>query len=258
MNDSPPGPEPARNSDRVRRCQALFIIALGLWVLVRNSLVTRALWPNRVMRAEMEMSAGLVLLWIVAGGALMFIFRSRIKAFLQSIPWNWRLSFFLVAILLALCEELITTLMTNCAPLFGVRPGQAYITASANYFDVVCCHSVITFLPVFAVWAGFLSRYDFSPFEVFVCFGVYGSMGEGIFGGFHPADLPFWILVYGLMVYLPAYAFSDQRGKRRVSWAQYLMAAGGPFVAVIPWVLFLKLTFLRHHPDLHFPPIITK
>ena len=33
--------------------------------------------------------------------------------------------------------------MTNCAPLFGVPFGQAYITASANYFDVVLYHSVV-------------------------------------------------------------------------------------------------------------------
>ena len=36
-----------------------------------------------------------------------------------------------------LLEEAITTLMTNCAPFLGVSIGQAYITASANYFDVV-------------------------------------------------------------------------------------------------------------------------
>jgi hypothetical protein len=36
---------------------------------------------------------------------------------------------------LALMEEAITSSMTNLAPLFGVKIGEAYITASTNYFD---------------------------------------------------------------------------------------------------------------------------
>jgi hypothetical protein len=68
-------------------------------------------------------------------------------------------------------------------------------------------------------------------------------------------DLGFWILVYGLMIYLPAYVFAENRGKRPVSWLQYLMGTIGPFVGTIPWVIFLKFTLLRHHPDVHFPPI---
>jgi hypothetical protein len=256
MNTFPPALEPAGPLDRLRPLQSRFLCALALWVLLRTSWVTIAVWKSRIMRAELEMASGLVLLWMILGGSLMYIFRDRVKASLQPIPWDWRVSFFLLATLLALCEEVITTLMTNCAPLFGVKLGQAYITASANYFDVVCCHSVITFLPPFAAWAWLYSRYDFSPFETFVCFGIYGTIGEGIFGGFHLADMPFWIFVYGLMLYLPAYVFADRRGKRRVSWLQYLMGAVGPFVGTVPWVLFLKLTFLRHHPDIHFPPIV--
>jgi hypothetical protein len=209
------------------------------------------------MRAEMEMASGLVLLWVVLGGGLMYLFRDRIKAFLKPALLHWRVSFFVLATLLAMCEEVITTLMTNCAPLFGVKLGEAYITASANYFDVISCHSVVVFLPAFAAWTWLFSRYDFSPFETFVSFGIYGFFGEAIFGGFHLADVPFWILVYGLMIYLPAYVFADLRGKRQVGWLQYIMGAVGPFVCTVPWVLLLKLTFLRHHPDVHFPPIRT-
>ena len=46
-------------------------------------------------------------------------------------------------ILLAMLEEVVTTSMTNCAPLFGVKIGEAYITASSNYFDVILRHSVV-------------------------------------------------------------------------------------------------------------------
>jgi hypothetical protein len=232
-----------------------FLAVLALWMLGRITFVTVAVWPRPVMRAVLEMASGLVLLWVGIGGTLMYVSRDRIKALCRQIPCDWRISFFLLAVLLAMSEEAITTLLTNCAPLFGVKVGEAYITASSNYFDVICCHSVITFLPAFAFWAWLLSRYDFSPFEAFVCFGIYGNIGEAIFGGFRPADSPFWMFVYGLMVYLPAYVFADRRGWRRVSWPQYLMGTAGAMACAMIWVLFLKLTMLRNHPDLHFPPI---
>lgn len=209
------------------------------------------------MRAEMDMATGLVVLWIVLGGSLMYLFRDRIKGVLQPKVTHWKLGFFLMAVALAMCEEAVTTLMTNCAPLFGVKVGEAYITASANYLDVISCHSVITFLPPFAAWTWLLSRYDFSPFEAFICFGIYGFIGEGIFGGFHWFDIGFWIFVYGLMVYLPTYVFGQDRARHRASWQHYIIASIGPFVGTIPWVLLLKFTYLRHHPDIHFPPINT-
>ncbi len=202
------------------------------------------------------MAWGVILLWILLGGALMFLSRRRLKAFLQRIPLDWKISFFLLATLLAMCEEAITTLMTNCAPIFGVKLGEAYITASANYLDVILCHSVITFLPAFAAWVWLYSRYDFTPFEVFVSFGIYGTLGEALHGGFqHLAEFGFWLFVYGLMIYLPAYLFADYRGKRRVSWPQYLMGTLGLFVCTLPWIAFLKLTLLRNQPDTHFPPM---
>jgi hypothetical protein len=242
---------------RVGYFQRMIIVTLALWAIARTILAIILFRHNRVMRAEMGMSSGLVLLWMLLGGGFMYFFRDRIKAFVEPMPGNWKLRFFLMATFLAMCEEVVTTLMTNCAPLFGVKMGEAYITASGNYLDVITCHSVIVFLPPFAAWTWLFSRYDFSPFESFVCFGIYGFLGEGIFGGLHLADLGFWIFVYGLMIYLPAYVFADHRGKHRVSWLQYLMGAVGPFVCTIPWVLLLKLTYLRHHPDIHFPPIKT-
>ena len=65
--------------------------------------------------------------------------------------------------------------MTNCAPFFGVPFGQAYITASANYFDVVLYHSVVIFVPLFIGWAVLLWRWRFPPLAVFVLFWDHGS-----------------------------------------------------------------------------------
>jgi len=241
---------------RVKRLQKSFILALGIWLLISTGAVTAISWHNRVQRAILGMGWGLITLWILAGGSLMYLFRDRLKAILERSPLNWKISFFLLATLLAMCEEAVTTSMTNCAPLFGVKPGEAYITASANYFDVIFCHSVVTFLPAFAAWAWLLARYDFSPFEVFLCFGIYGTLGESLYGGFQNlAEAGLWIFVYGLMVYLPAYVFADHRGRRRVSWPQYLMGTVGLFACTLPWVGFVKLVFLRHHPDIHFPPM---
>ena len=79
---------------------------------------------------------------------------------------------------MALIEEIITTSMTNCAPLFGTTPEMAQITASTNYFHVVLCHSVVLFFFMFIVWAWMLSRWDFSPLKVLLLFGITGSLAE--------------------------------------------------------------------------------
>ena len=76
---------------------------------------------------------------------------------------------------MALIEEVITTTMTNCAPLLGTTPEEAHITASTNYFVVVCFHSVVVFVPMFIAWALMLSRWDFSPLKVLLLFGITGS-----------------------------------------------------------------------------------
>jgi hypothetical protein len=77
--------------------------------------------------------------------------------------------------------------------------GEAYITASADYLDVVLFHSVVVFLAQFATWAWLLRRYDFSPFSVFLLFGLGGAVNETLFAGPQPLALAQWILVYGLM-----------------------------------------------------------
>ena len=162
----------------------------------------------------------------------------------------------LFATLLALMEEAITTTMTNLAPLFGVKIGEAYITASTNCLDVVALHSVVVFVPMFVGWAVLLWRYDFSPFSVFVLFGLTGTLAEMSFGPQQALQFGMWIFVYGLMVYLPAYALPAERNARAPRWWHYPIAVFVPFlfIPLIPLPL-IKMLLFPNHPDIHFPPI---
>jgi hypothetical protein len=245
------------NSPRWRRAKAVFVVVLGLWLLATTLLVTVAVSRHKNQRAMIEMGWGLIVLWILVGGTLMWRFRDRIRALVLAVPWDWRVKFILFATLLALLEEAITTTMTNLAPLFGVAVGQAYITASANYFDVVALHSVVLFIPLFVAWALFLSRYDFSPFAVFILFGMTGTLAEMSFGGpQHLLEFGLWIFVYGLMVYLPAYSVPSERTKRKPGWWLYPLAVVVPFAfeVLVPTGLVVGLLY-PGHPKIHFPPI---
>src|SRR6267154_1609570 len=136
----------------------LFISLLAVWLIVTTSLVTVAVWKNPTARATVGMGWGLILLWIGAGGSLMYLLRGKIEALIARVPLGWRWKFILFSTLLALVEEVITTTVTNLAPVFGVRPGEAFITASANYLDVVTMHSVVVFIPMFVGWQWLLGR----------------------------------------------------------------------------------------------------
>jgi hypothetical protein len=146
--------------------------------------------------------------------------------------------------------------MTNLAPLFGFKVGEVYITASANYFDVVALHSVVMFIPMFVGWAVLLWRYDFSPFAVFVLFGLTGTLAEMSFGPQHALEFGMWIFVYGLMVFLPAYSVPRDRRARTPRWWHYPLAVFIPFLflPLVPLPLLRGLLF-PNHPNIHFPPI---
>jgi hypothetical protein len=131
--------------------------------------------------------------------------------------------------------------------------GAAYITASANYLDVVCRHSVVAFVPMFAGWAVMLRYYDFSPNAVFLLFGLTGVLAELMFGGAQALiGFGLWIFVYGLMVYLPAYAVPSDRGARRPRVWHYALAVLLPIGCAIPVALAVRAL---HPVSIHFPPI---
>lgn len=206
-----------------------------------------------VMRGVLLMAVGTSVLWIYGMGGLMLWYRERVKHAAVGSKLPWKLRFVLFCTALALLEEVVTVSMTNSAPLLGLRPGQAYITASANYLDVVCLHSVVVFVPMFACWAWMLGRWRFTPLQVLLLFGLTGLMAEISFSG--PQSLPmfgFWIFVYGLMIALPVFCLPERLEAKRPGLLVVAVAPFLPVVCTIPVALIVS----RLHPvKMHFPPI---
>jgi hypothetical protein len=186
-------------------------------------------------RAIILMADGMIFLWIIVGGSLTPMLRKRLVPRIDAIPMDWRVRFVICCTAMALIEEVITTAMTNSAPLLGTTPEEAHITASTNYFVVVCFHSVVVFVPMFIAWALMLSRWDFSPLKVLLLFGITGSIAEA---SMNPSNLigGFWVFVYGLMVYLPACTVPQDRDARPLRWWHYPLAVVLPIIAAIPVV----------------------
>ena len=232
--EAPQAPEAPLATDRVTR---RLLVAVGVYsillVVILNLIVLNFCKLHE--KAIFMMADGLILLWIIVGGSLTLFLQKRLVPRLVAIPIDWRLRFVILSTIMALIEEVITTSMTNLAPVFGSTPEEAHITASTNYFTVVCFHSVVVIAPMFVAWAWMLSRWNFSPLKVLLLFGLTGSLAEGginwtsLIGGF-------WVFVYGLMVYLPACTVPVDRGARPLRWWHYPMAVFLPFLAVIPVV----------------------
>ncbi len=234
-----------------------FIFLLGLWLFASTALVYALTLEDKSAHAVVSMGSGLVLAWVFGLGPIMYFFRERIAAFVLSIRLDWQVKFVVFATFLALVEEAIATTLTNLAPLFGVSVGQAYITASANYFDVILHHSVVVFIPMFIAWAWALARWDFDPFWVFLLFGLTGLLAETVsFGTQNLFQFAMWIFVYGLMVFLPAFSLPNSRGAKKPSFWHGLVAVILPIIFAVPWVFIVKL-LSSNHPDIHFPPIQT-
>ncbi len=182
------------------------VVILLAWSAGLYSLLLVAAWGNPVGRAIAAMSLGLMLFWVVLGGGLMVRYRAAIVQWVSRLPGGWRVRFVLLATVLALIEEAIATLMTNAGPLLGDSSGQAFITASSNYWEVVAFNSVVVFVPMFMGWAALLSWRAFAPFAAFILFGITGLLAEVLsFGPQNLLGAGFWVLVYGLMIYLPAH-----------------------------------------------------
>ncbi len=229
------------------------MILLAVHGLATSALVLAAVWSNPIHRAVLGMAWGLILIWCIGGGVVTLVFKDRIRGIVQRIRWNWAVTFVCFCTGMALTEEAVTVTMTNLAPLFGVHVGQAYITASANYLDVVCLHSVVVFIPMFICWAILLRRIDFSPLQVMFLFGLTGTLAEMSFSGIQAlASVGFWMYVYGLMVYLPAHTLPERPSLIRPRWWHYPLAVVLPFVFVIP---VAGLISIIHPIKIHFPPI---
>jgi len=242
-------PESSPTTDRITRW---LLIAIGVYSCALVTLLNVILLGsgNTKDRAIILMADGMIVLWIIVGGSFTPVLRKRPVPRLAAIRIDWRVRFVLFCTVMALIEEAITTSMTNLAPLFGSTPEEAHITASTNYFKVVCFHSVVMFVPMFVAWAWMLSRWDFSPLKVLLLFGITGSLAEA---GINPTSLigGFWVFVYGLMVYLPACTVPRDRSAKRPRWWHYPLAVILPF----PFgVLAAPVILLREWLGVQFLP----
>jgi hypothetical protein len=190
-----------------------------------------------------KMGIALVVVWIIICGSLMYLFRNTIKSIIKQIPINWKLKFFLFSLFLILFEEIISTTITNLAPLFGGEIGKSFITASTNYFHVIFFHSAIMFIPFILVWTYLVSRYDFSPNQIFLLFGLLGTFAESFLNPFAIIS-GFWIFVYGLMIYLPAYSLPNRENLKKPTLSAYFIALIIPIIISIP--LSLIVIYLRN------------
>ena len=198
------------------------------------------------------MAAALALVWNVIGGAVMYLVRQPVRELVRKSRLSRGTTFVLFATLLALLEEVVTTTLTNLAPVFG--SAQAFITASRNYLEVAIWHSVIVIAPMFMVWSRLLARFRFSPESVLLLFGINGVLAELLIGG--PALLmaPFWIFVYGLMIFLPAYSFPTSAEAPAPRWYHYPAAIGACLLASAAVALPVNL-LAPHLP--HFGTTLT-
>jgi hypothetical protein len=223
------------------RIPRLLIKALAVYSAAAVTLIAVAVLVGSSLpreRAIILMALGLIVIWVVGFGLFTLRFRDTVRRRVAGARGDWRLKFFLFASTLLLLEEVVSTSMTNLAPFLGSARGEAYITASDNYFLVIAFHSASVLIPAYAGWAWLLSRFDFTPNEVFLLYGFLGTTAEAMI---NPTALiaGFWFFVYGLMVYLPAYSIPRDRGAVRPKAKHYLLSYFVPLACQIPVVVLV-------------------
>jgi hypothetical protein len=240
----------------------IFIGISAVQLLLASVVFLNTFNPTQVVtHAVLGMGLGLYLFWIVLFGSFTALFKNQIRRLSDTLRIDWHLKFVVFSIALAMLEEVVTTTMTNLAPIFGARIGQAYITASSNYWDVVLGHSVIAFVPMFIAWAVLLSYYDFTPNQVLLLFGLTGTIGESLFGGIqHILEIGMWMFVYGLMIYLPAYCSPTRQKAKPPRWYHFVIAVFLPFVFAAAFLAFAAplVHHLRPSSNTNFPPLSGK
>lgn len=233
------------------RVFVIFWIAAPLVVVVTLSFVSKSI--AAVDKAQIWMMASALLCWCTFS-LILFAVCARFGLFSQPVPKQpvLRCTLFVgLATVLALIEEVCTQFMTEHAQLFGVRLGDAYITPSLDYWDTVMHHSVIVFVPMFAMCALLTEKWWFSPREIFYLIGLTGLTAEMTM---NPASLfmGFWLLIYGFMVLIPSmwlYRGTGELAKRR--WWHYPLTITLMLLSGAIGSLLLHGVFPQH-PDNHF------
>jgi hypothetical protein len=227
-------------------------------LIVSTTIVTVITWTQPAARAIVLMGWGLILIWCFAGGLVQYSLRNIARRFVGPFAVPPSVVFILFATGLFCVEEAVATAMTDCAPLLGVKIGQAYITASTNYIRVVLLHSGPVIVPLLFGWTVVLRKWSFSPFAVFLMFGLTGAALESFFQGFawgKLAEFALWIFVYGNMVWLPVYCLPKDRGATRPTWLSYPLAPILAVLAALPLLAIFGAIVGRffHPPPLEFP-----
>lgn len=192
-------------------------------------------------KAIITMSSGLLFLWVIVIGSMIYIFKNRIKILFTSSNL-YVLKFFLLAVVMCMIEEAIATTMTNTALLWGLSPNEVFITASPNYLEVITRHSLIVFVPQFLLWGYVLSKYYFAPNSVLILYGITGYLSEVIAFGIssNVISIGFWIMVYGLIVYLPAYCLPRKALIAKPHPLFFPLMIILPLIITMLWIIILK------------------
>jgi hypothetical protein len=100
------------------------LIVIAAWGVLSTTAITVFILsndPDPDHRAIIKMGVGLILLWCVLGGLMMWALRDRFVRWATRIPLGWRTRFVLLCIAFAMLEEAVTTGLTNMAPMLGSR-----------------------------------------------------------------------------------------------------------------------------------------
>lgn len=220
----------------------LIIVILYGWALIFHALLWIHIFNegSRIELAIVTMGFGLLVIW---GVFLAFVQKALIKAIK---PKRFKVIKYIVFMMLwittmALIAEMVSTLMTQTAYLWNLSPREAFITASPNYIEVVTRHSVIVFLPQFMMITLLNYRYQFKPFHWFLMYGFVGYINEWLAFGTAAlwVSIPYWIIIYGWMVYLPTHGIIPENNRLTVRFYHYFLAIILIVLVSIPWTLFI-------------------
>jgi hypothetical protein len=103
------------------------ITALGIYsfcvVAVISFLILASQDTNVHQKATIKMALGLILFWVVIGGALMYRYREPVGRYIRNIPLNWKLKFVIFATILGGFWFFVYGLMVFL-PAYSIPPAE--------------------------------------------------------------------------------------------------------------------------------------